>query len=80
MPGADVAVNYVRGEDQAREVVAEIEKSGSFAFAHQADISQEYQVSAMFEKMKAKLGRQHSCRLFGICRGINFLKSRTVRI
>jgi glucose 1-dehydrogenase len=54
--GADVVVNYVRGEDQAREVVAEIEKSGSRAFAHQADISQEDQVSAMFEKMKAELG------------------------
>jgi glucose 1-dehydrogenase len=38
--GADVVVNYVRGDDQAREVVAEIEKSGSRAFAHQADISQ----------------------------------------
>jgi glucose 1-dehydrogenase len=51
-----VVVNYVRGEDQAREVVAEIEKSGSRAFAHQADISQEDQVSAMFEKMKVELG------------------------
>jgi glucose 1-dehydrogenase len=54
--GADVVVNYVRGEDQAREVVAEIEKSGSRAFSHQADVSQEDQVSAMFEKMKAELG------------------------
>ena len=34
----------------------EIEKSGSRAFAHQADVSQEDQVSAMFEKMKAELG------------------------
>lgn len=54
--GADVVVNYVRGEDQAREVVAEIEKNGSRALAHQADVSQEDQVSAMFEKMKAELG------------------------
>ncbi len=54
--GAEVVINYVRGEDQAQEVVAEIEKSGSCAFAHQADISQEDQVSAMFEKMKAELG------------------------
>jgi len=54
--GADVVVNYVRGEDQAREVVAEIEKSGSRALAHQADISQEDQVSAMFERMKVELG------------------------
>jgi len=37
-------------------VVAKIEKSGSRAFAHQADVSQEDQVSAMFEKMKTELG------------------------
>ena len=54
--GADVVVNYVHGEGQAREVAAEIEKSGSRAFAHQADVSQEDQVSTMFEKMKAELG------------------------
>lgn len=54
--GADVVVNYVRGEDQAQEVAAEIEKSGSRAFGYQADVSQEDQVTAMFEKMKAELG------------------------
>ncbi len=46
----------MRGEDQAKEVVAEIEKSGSRAYNHQADISKEDQVAAMFEKMKAELG------------------------
>ena len=54
--GADVVVNYMRGEVQAREVVAEIEKCGSRAFAHQADVPQEDQVSAMFENMKTELG------------------------
>ena len=54
--GADVVVNYVRGDDQAQEVAAEIEKSGSRAFGYQADVSQEDQVTAMFEKMKAELG------------------------
>ncbi|MGD8991114.1 MAG: SDR family oxidoreductase [Desulfobacterales bacterium] len=54
--GADVVVNYVRGEDQAQEVVAEIERSGSHAYAHQADVSNEDQVAAMFEKMKDELG------------------------
>ena len=54
--GADVVVNYVRGEDQAQEVVAEIEKCGSRALAYKADVSQEDQVSSMFEKMKAELG------------------------
>ena len=54
--GADVVVNYMRGDDQAREVVAAIEKSGSRAYAHQADVSKEDQVAVMFEKMKDKLG------------------------
>jgi glucose 1-dehydrogenase len=54
--GADVVVNYVHGDDQAQEVVAEIEKSGSRAYAHQADVSREDQVSSMFEKMKAEMG------------------------
>ena len=48
--GADVVVNYLRGEGQAQEVVAEIEKNGSHALAYQADVSQEDQVIAMFEK------------------------------
>jgi glucose 1-dehydrogenase len=54
--GADVVVNYVRGEDQAREVVAEIKKSGSRAFAHPADVSSEDQVQAMFQKMFSEFG------------------------
>jgi glucose 1-dehydrogenase len=54
--GADVGVNYARSENQAREVVAEIEKSGVRAYAYAADVSQEDQVTAMFEKMKAELG------------------------
>lgn len=54
--GADVVVNYLRGEEKAQEVVAEIEKSGSRAFAYQADVSREDQVAAMFEKMIAEMG------------------------
>jgi glucose 1-dehydrogenase len=54
--GADVVVNYVRGEDQAREVVAEIKKSGSRAFAQPADVSNEDQVRAMFQKMFSEFG------------------------
>jgi len=49
--GADVVVNYVRGEDQANEVAAEIRKCGSRAYAHQADVSSEEQVMNMFRKM-----------------------------
>lgn len=54
--GAEVVVNYTRGEDKAREVVAEIEKNGGRAYAHQADVSREDEVLAMFDKMKAELG------------------------
>jgi glucose 1-dehydrogenase len=54
--GADVVVNYKSGADQANEVVAEIEKCGSRAYAHQADVSKEDQVAAMFGKMKDELG------------------------
>jgi glucose 1-dehydrogenase len=49
--GADVVVNYVRGEDQAKEVVAEIRKSGSRAYAQKADVSDEDQVKNMYQKM-----------------------------
>ena len=54
--GADVAVNYVRGEDSAHEVVEAILQGGSDAVAIQADVSEEAQVQAMFEKMIEKFG------------------------
>ncbi len=53
--GADVVVNYVRGAEQAQEVVAAIELCGSRAMAIQADVSQEDQVSAMFAKMNGEV-------------------------
>ena len=54
--GADVIVNYVRGDDSADEVVQTISKSGSRALAIQADVSQEPQVQAMFAQMFDRLG------------------------
>ena len=54
--GADVVVNYVRGEDQAKEVAAEIRKCGSRAYAQQADVSSEDQVKNMFRKMFQEFG------------------------
>ena len=54
--GADVVVNYLHGEDQAREVVAEIEHCGQTAIAHRADVSSEEQVQGMFRKMIAAFG------------------------
>jgi glucose 1-dehydrogenase len=54
--GADVVVNYVARPEQAEEVVAEIRHDGGQAYAHQADVSQEDQVHAMFAKMIADFG------------------------
>ncbi len=54
--GADVAVNYVRGEDSAREVVETLSSGGSHAIALEADVSQEVQVQAMFKRMVKDFG------------------------
>ncbi len=54
--GADVAVNYVRGEDSAHEVVETIKSGGSNALALEADVSQEMHVQAMFKKMVGAFG------------------------
>ncbi len=54
--GADVVVNYVRGDEQANEVVNEIQKAGSRSHAHAADVSKEDQVQAMFQKIFSELG------------------------
>jgi glucose 1-dehydrogenase len=54
--GADVVVNYVRGEESAAEVAKTIEDSGSNALALRADVSQEAQVQAMFTEMFKKFG------------------------
>lgn len=54
--GADVVVNYVRGDEAAQEVVGLIQKTGSHAIAIQADVSKEDQVYAMFERMIKELG------------------------
>ena len=54
--GADVAVNYVRGDDSAHEVVDTISRGGSNAIAIEADVSQEMQVQAMFKRMVEEFG------------------------
>jgi glucose 1-dehydrogenase len=54
--GADVVVNYVRGEDAARKVVETISNGGTKALAIQADVSEEAQVQAMFKKMFEEFG------------------------
>jgi glucose 1-dehydrogenase len=54
--GADVVVNYVADDDAANDVVEEIKKSGVNAYAHQADVSSEDQIAAMFARMMREFG------------------------
>ena len=54
--GADVVVNYVAGEDKAREVCAEIRGFGVRALAIRADVSDEASVRAMFATMISEFG------------------------
>jgi glucose 1-dehydrogenase len=54
--GADVIVNYVAGPEQAELVADEIRREGVRAIAHQADVSQEEQVLAMFAHMAEEFG------------------------
>jgi len=54
--GADVVVNYVRGEDAAQKVIDTITASGSKALAIHADVSQEEQVQQMFREAIQEFG------------------------
>lgn len=54
--GADVAVNYQAASQAAEEVVAEIKGMGRRSFHHQADVSDNQQVTAMVEKAISELG------------------------
>jgi glucose 1-dehydrogenase len=54
--GADVVVNYVAGPEQAELVADEIRREGVRAIAHQADVSEEDQVQAMFARMASEFG------------------------
>jgi glucose 1-dehydrogenase len=54
--GADVVVNYHSGDDTAEWVVEEAARCSSRVFAHRADVSQERDVQAMFERMFDEFG------------------------
>lgn len=54
--GADVVVNYFRGEETAQETVDRIEQHGVRARAHQADVSSEAAVARMFAQMREEFG------------------------
>ncbi|MES2511577.1 MAG: SDR family oxidoreductase [Pseudomonadota bacterium] len=55
--GYAVAVNYTSNSLAADEVVRQIRAGGGQAITVQADVSDEKQVTAMFEKVDAKFGR-----------------------
>ena len=55
--GYAVAVNYTANSLAADEVVRAIRAAGGTAIAVQADVGDEAQVTAMFEKVDARLGR-----------------------
>ncbi len=55
--GYAVAVNYTSNSLAADEVVRQIRDSGGQAITVQADVANEAQVVAMFEKVDAKFGR-----------------------
>jgi len=54
--GADVMVNFRSGEDAARDVADQIEARGGNALIHNADVSREAEVVAMFERIKKEFG------------------------
>lgn len=55
--GAAIAVNFRSKEEEAKAVVAEIEKIGQEAFTIQADVSNEASVEKMFAQIKEKWGK-----------------------
>ncbi len=55
--GADVVVNYVRSEGEAKEVVEHIRAMGRRAFAVKADVSKRADAQRMFNKVLAEFGR-----------------------
>src|SRR5437762_1345339 len=55
--GADVAVNYRRDEDAARETVKEVEKLGRRAYAYAASIDDYAQCEQMVEQTLADLSK-----------------------
>ncbi|MEW2176013.1 SDR family oxidoreductase [Streptomyces sp. NPDC005406] len=54
--GADVVVNYVSDREAAEDVVREISSFGVRAVAHDADVSQETQVTAMVDRTVQDFG------------------------
>jgi glucose 1-dehydrogenase len=54
--GADVVVNYLSDEKEARAALDEVTRCGRQGYLHQADISKENEVLEMFQKMIREFG------------------------
>jgi glucose 1-dehydrogenase len=54
--GADVVVNFISSPSEADAVIAAIAASGCRALAHRADVADEAEVAAMFQRMLAEFG------------------------
>jgi glucose 1-dehydrogenase len=54
--GADVVINFVSNPQVTQQVVEEASRTGSRVYAHQADVSDEAQVQAMFKRMLEDFG------------------------
>jgi glucose 1-dehydrogenase len=54
--GADVVVNYVSRPDAAEAVVKEAMRCGANVYAHKANVANEREVQAMFQKMIQEFG------------------------
>jgi glucose 1-dehydrogenase len=54
--GADVAINFVSGEDSAQQVVQSIKQGGSHAISVKADVSDEPEVQNMFKTVCGEFG------------------------
>jgi len=55
--GADIAITYRKGADEAQKTVEEIKALGHRALAVECDVSQEPQIGGMIEKVLAEFGR-----------------------
>lgn len=55
--GAAVVVNYSKSKEQAKEVIAEIDRSGGQAIEIQADVSQDQEARQLIESAVAHFGR-----------------------
>jgi pteridine reductase len=55
--GADVVIHYRSSADDARKVVAEIDKLGRRSIAVQANLDDIAQIRTLFEQVAAKMGR-----------------------